>query len=143
MQNEQTVSGPESIVTSLEMSKRLKEAGWPQDNSCFVLHDVDGVNGVITPRGTHATYMLYDTAMPTAEEIENSLRDEDGDIPNVEVNGKWYMLHKSWDYYSLIGLEDKSDILKEFPRDARHENGADLVAEVYCYLAEKNLLPTP
>ncbi len=65
------MTSPENIVVSLEMARRLKEAGWPQDNSCFYwLRCGDGKDDFSVSRtDVGRNSMVESFAAPTAEEL--------------------------------------------------------------------------
>lgn len=144
----------EQITVSLEWAKKLKEAGWTQEGLlwwCQWTNDESPPSQVwrLEYVATEDDFVTVTggswerCSAPTFEEITEKFRDEDGDIPNVQIRKKWYRLHMNWDFFSLLNIENDDDCLIQFPRDCRHDSMADLAAQVYCYLAENNLLPTP
>ncbi len=127
---------PESITVSLEWAKKLKEAGWPQDEQT--------VNhwrrkGEIYSVGGFTTWCL---AAPTAEEILRRLPDYIGtEYVLVTVRdhpeNKWSV---NYIRISEKGVNYHPD--HEFrARPCDGDSLANAAAAMWCYLAENKLLP--
>lgn len=137
-----TSSQPSAITVSLEWAKRLKEAGWPQEESLswhWTYRASGGYGGLKHGRFWRNKYLARGEAhkdcypafaAPTAEEILRELPDN-----MVEVNDKWYLLNIAHRYCSLTDEDDEP--LVEFSGDTL----VDSLAAMYCYLANHSLLP--
>lgn len=144
MQNEQTLSGPDAIVTSLDWSKKLKEAGWPQESTFFwaraarldeweVVIDAeiswignDNIKGSGCGCCERDDELADKFAAPTAEEILRRLPRTVGEaelaLNHGPIDGEpWYIF-----YPGVRGIRDFSL--------------ANAAAAMYCYLAENKLL---
>jgi hypothetical protein len=165
MTNAPSTTGPESIVTSLDWSKKLKEAGWPQDvchfkycgghtwfhddqeNGKFEPCEYDGVleSDEYCPRAELTCE--FTLAAPTAEEVLRRLppivraRHEGGDeIGCPEM--KWYPTLIPA-HFTVGYMGDKHWITHGekmlFFEDASLANAA---AQMYIHLSQNNLLPS-
>lgn len=124
-----TPSAPESIVPSLDWCKKLKEAGWPQNEDSSVYwwsYVVRAATGewswkVNPKQGGYETY-----AAPTAEEILRRFPEEIKTA--IRVN-----------YWPSVGWRVQYDV----PNGCACTFGslADSLAGIYCRLAEQKLLP--
>jgi len=161
------IIGPSSIVTSLELSKKLKEAGWPQeydDDSCTLPHPDHGTyfcweneerpctSFACNCGKTHGKWKVNKRednnfnpffAAPTVEEVLRKLPPT-----MLRKNGNTYSLHfqrknlfeDGWEvsYYRVKdGMELAPATLPAFA-----DTLANAAAAMFCYLAEHNLLPT-
>lgn len=150
----------EQQVTSLELAKQLKEAGYPQDESLF-MWDWEGklrvgINGVNTPH--------YKTAYPDTLKIET---DECFAAPTVaelgeklprtlylddEVRGKgayeiylfwpdrggdWWLTYEKEEDFRRVFLLDGSNAQEIHIKD---KNEANARAKMWLYLKKENLL---
>lgn len=132
----------ESITVSLEMAKKLKEAGWEQKDCSHYWTDKEICVSEFQANVSDTKLIgLAETAAPTAEEVLRELE------PSIEVGGeRLYLLisddrdwigDESWDIcYSkdrLLG----GDVW------VRHKQGfAGACAKMWIHLKENNLLPT-
>lgn len=144
---------PEQNVTSLEWSKKLKEAGWPQEDSVFrwaiqkwgdyhvepfVEYALVGeMWNPITQEPHHKTHTLI--AAPTAEEILRRL--PDCIEPDFRIFVDRRLPSKKW----TVNYRTPIDAL--IPRKAKtmHEETsvtlANAAAAMWIYLKENSLLP--
>lgn len=129
---------PESIVVSLEWARKLKEAGWPQEDSlmCWIRSTDTYTDKVSLSRRTLPKNRL--AASPTAEEILRRLprylpwKDDSDNMAALFVN----VFPSSYRVgYSPQWTQDAWST-----PDA--ETLADAAAGCYCYLSENNLLPS-
>ncbi len=126
---------PESITVSLDMARKLKNAGWLQSESHFIFIHSDADTKLWSrwntggePRGGYIDGSMS-WAAPTAEEILRRLPAEVDDeslyVSSQRYNGLWVV------YYGVHG--------------ERHQHLDDTLANaaaaMYCYLAEQKLLP--
>lgn len=128
---------PESICVSLEMAKRLKEAGWSQEDSPFVWTN-NSINRVVYRRnlltgGTRKRSFIY--AAPTAEEIlrrlPKSCATKNRMIHRLSINcngGKRWNIFYGKDAFDSPIAVDPDDSL------------ANAAAAMTCYLVEQGLL---
>ena len=140
------MSNPESITVSLDWAKKLKEAGWPQTGQCFywIAHKGKGMAAVAfykhVQNGRYGKSVVFGAA-PTAEEILRRLPEAIYLGPEREAlylsvmpdDYKWIVL------YSPEYDQRRCDKENFWKRD--RESLANASAAMYCYLAEKKLLP--
>ena len=137
-----SATGPESIVTSLDWSKKLKEAGWPQDDSYLFW-----CRHPISPEpnewelGKSIIACLYpDTeffAAPTAEEILRRLPRYLASTGGLNMTLTITPYADKWTVeYLLPELGYDNSVLPQ-----THVSLANAAAAMYCYLAEQKLLP--
>lgn len=137
---------PEPIIgTSLEWSKNMKEAGWPQDTvQHFEWHRFSLENSVkewyLECYFEHEDLSLESVAAPTAAEIMVQL-------PNIiDIEGIPYALKVAkisthYCVYYETGAPDFHE--KCWPiAGVMEQTLADALAGMYCLLAERNLLPS-
>lgn len=145
----------ESIVPSLEMCKKLKEAGWPQDDAVWywvghMLNDkMQPTSWTLWPREKEEyreQWKPHIHAAPTAEEILRRLPDE---IPiNAGLKGSdyWIEIAKSSHWgstpWEIRYRENGTLLLWDNPEPIRAATLANAAAAMYCYLAEQKLLPS-
>lgn len=133
------MTNPESIVTSLDWSKKLKEAGWPQNEGHFSWYRYSLTNSAKEwyvecqwqNEGNHLEWM----AAPTAEDILRRLPERLPGVFGDESLLQIQPLHgmSGWSvFYHSLGDDDHSD-----------KSLANAAAAMYYYLAEQKLLPTP
>ncbi len=159
------MSAPESIVTSLDWSRKLEKAGWPQDAGLFywqcphrrttrsgrvIRHPDNLVTVEALPRKTDGAPDIDNVALsfayfaaPTAEEILRRLpglrETEKGEI--VQLHARPYTpprgtLVPRWE---LIWMANSG---RMWLRPSIVEDTlANAAAAMYCYLAEQKLLP--
>lgn len=140
-------SAPESIVVSLEWAKKLKEAGWPQEDWVFCW----SIRGRVARRGETVDVLRFrhnlgvcdsrrpidPIAAPTAEEILRRLprhlpwKDDSDNTATLFVN--------------IFPSSYRVGYSPQWTKDAWSspdaESLADAAAGCYCYLAEQKLLP--
>ncbi len=137
---------PESIVTSLEWSKKIKQAGWPQKEALwFWVHHY---------RAASDEYLweLFERdeddkvnehlAAPTAEEILRKLPEEyvAKDGKRLELScGKKIKQHGLGYYVTYETPREPHDCDEACCTNDKHSL-ANAAAAMYCYLAENNLL---
>ena len=144
-------SGPESIVTSLEWSKKLKEAGWERDAAHWYWnlyrHSSEGEKWFLEcpfDIDVDHPYKLA-IAAPTAEEIlrrlpfsvEHKVKTSNGQVQN---------------YVSYITPHREKEGWQLFLRNSHRRPRTIWVTEIlslanaaaacYCYLEENNLFPS-
>lgn len=150
-------NSPESIVVSLEWSKKLKEAGYRQrarflfwikycDNPKVSPDKIEYFEWGSNRRGEvglemNGTTHLDFYAAPTAEEILRELPD------TISIGNKGYSLsidaiccgenEKTWTEWEVCYQNDD-----EMPISFIDVSIANAAACMYCHLAENNLLPT-
>lgn len=140
---------PESIVTSLELSRKLKDAGYWESTAHWWIYpnekhpDWPSKPFLITEFERdhyHQEEDVYDQliAAPTAEEILRKLPDSvDTDI-DVEILGMGRNDDGNW----IVWYSCDDTTHNQTP--VRIENSlANAAAAMYCYLAEQKLLPSP
>ena len=132
------IIGPSSIVTSLEWSKKLKEAGWPQDDYLFIWRGPAPQHGrpdwnLGECFDTHANDGCF--AAPTAEEI---LRKLPKLIVHKEIHSRLYITPYENDYE--VGYSPQWN--EGIKLNRAEESLADAAAAMFVFLAEQKLLPT-
>ncbi len=129
----------ESITTSLEWSKKLKDAGWRQMDCQFYWHQRMGKEWELltieqSNRARVLRWAQTFIAAPTAEEILRRLPRSRGDYNGLQAtteDANWRVGY--WD--SPSDMPSKAD----FSADTL----ANAAASLYCYLAENKLLSSP
>lgn len=130
-------TGPESIVTSLDCSVKLRNAGWSQDDATFWHHynsdsDARWIDG---SRGT------WGIAAPTAEEVLRRLPRTlkimmDGMlIAFPEGNGKWTV-----GYEHTASARRGLMMIEATPQE--EDTLANAAAAMWIHLKQNNLLPS-
>jgi hypothetical protein len=115
---------PESITVGLEWAKKLKEAGWPQDQSQFHwLRRGDQWDVSFWREGGRLGFD-EGIASPTAEEILRRLPEH-------------FQVWRSHGMWSCDNGLDQSQWMKDY------DSAANAAASMYVYLAEHSLLPKP
>jgi hypothetical protein len=152
----------ESIVTSLEWSRKLKEAGWPQpvqDAAPFwfwyeeKLHLMSGRetdSGCYGPCWSYKDGHIDDwsfenrnphisaiAAAPTAEEILRRLPEEFGECC---LDAHRFLAHEG---FWRVCYEVIDDGKHDMPHHVLGDTLANAAAAMYCYLAENALLTPP
>lgn len=131
---------PESIVVSLDWAKKLKEAGWLQNETMFLL-EADGLNAKLirsAEGATRATSPFSYFSAPTAEEILRRLpkicviQKE-----RVELCCHWSITRQPGVFYHTFDGGHASEEIVE----CCEETLANAAAAMYCYLDSNNLLP--
>ena len=147
------MTAPESIVTSLDWSEKLKEAGWPQDSAfwwCKWTNDKTPPSQEWRLEYVATEYDFVTVtggawerfAAPTAEEILRRLP------PSLDLDGCYCRLVARKEIHISGGVDkggwlagyegrDTEDV-SEFQCGSSLTNAA---AAMYCYLAEQKLLP--
>lgn len=123
------------ITTSLELSKRLKEAGYPQGESHFY-YEIDGKESRRVCRYSGELGRNVDShyASPTAEEILKELPKEDNDFGTLAVtwdDSRWCV-----GYYTFGKRGEK-----QWNSFIHQGSLCDSLATMYLHLKEHNLLP--
>lgn len=121
------MTSPESIVVDLAHAKLLKEAGWPQEMSYFVVFTIDSPSAsanaldYFARREDDLGLIPVDElfAAPTASELLHHIEAETG-----------------WDRQQSLRR------LSEFVGTAPDRILSNDVADWWCYLAKNGLLPT-
>ncbi|CAN5475199.1 hypothetical protein BH11PLA2_BH11PLA2_29810 [soil metagenome] len=128
---------PESITVSLDWAKKLKDAGWPQENGLHYWHGWEGDKNTFLRAtdgrvGTiNAFHQMF--AAPTAEEILRRLPEylTDGEL-------RYYLnLFPAWVIRYSYPDDEMGSIIKCHNRDSSLANAA---AAMWCNLAEQKLL---
>ncbi|HEV7278874.1 MAG TPA: hypothetical protein VGN57_01570 [Pirellulaceae bacterium] len=152
------MNSPESITVSLDWSRKLKEAGWPQGADSSLFSWIEGWHGAEWPDGRPFEKDVYyrnfaidildsyfhegttgvSFAAPTAEEILQRLPQE---LRRDEFGREWHL--SCWPIGSYWRLCYASADMKIEQHHERGESLANAAAAMYCYLAENKLLPTP
>ena len=149
------MSNPEQIVVSLEMAKRLKEAGWEQEGTFF--HWICGSNAwrevqnievwekIEGEWGTGREVKdLEHYSAPTAEEIILTLPKgwkfrEQSQEEYISKNGDPYVKN------GIIAVYYSWESQQKFPHEISCGEGnslADSAAEMWLFLKKENLLPS-
>jgi hypothetical protein len=140
-----STTGPESIVTSLDWSKKLKEAGWSQEGSTFYWQE---------HQPTHEFHVWFRDvlhlsevkvpglcfAAPTAEEI---LRRLPKDI--TKNDGSCYALEVYFcaeDGNCLVYKPMIRGQIMQLADAANKDSLANAAAAMWVYLSEQKLLPS-
>ena len=123
---------PESIVTSLDWSEKLKDAGFPQATQMWWAYDpnhefVDGFSVYLS-----RPERLSEIAAPTAEEILRRLPDE--------LSGHVLCTCRSGKTWAIGYATDDPEWMEDAYFDTV-DTLANAAAAMYCYLAEQKLLP--
>lgn len=132
------------ITVSLDMAKKLKEAGWPHLDTVHYWCHLDGVYVAIALQHPREN----EIAAPTAEEILWRLPEE---IPydavgTLKGSDFWLEIAKSrfWGNtpWEIRYRENAGMTFWDCPEPIRADTLANAVAAMYCYLADQKLLPT-
>lgn len=149
------MSKPESIAVSLEMAKKLKAAGWPQEDSVFhwQWHEDDGEWPSFSAPSEWSCYQMeaslddYDDgdcfAAPSAEEILRRL-------PEKFTHGEPYCLYAAITFRGhtlgngwYVGYRNFAEGKAHPEIDGQDADTlANAMAKMYCYLADNKLLPS-
>lgn len=143
------MTSPASITTDLQWSRRLKEAGFPQDSvwhwrfwhnvpGDYILCDEEDIHELSKPEESDGLLEYF--AAPTAEEILRRLPKTLDHwlldcLPNPDED-LWAV-----SYFSAIDPEQPTHpaIQEVLPCEA--DTLANAAARMYCHLAENKLLP--
>lgn len=140
----------EQIVVSLEWAKKLKEAGWPQENACFYFKEYDE-----SKETEKAEYLrsIHRDAMPFIDaRFANVIRDKPyyilyAALTAEELLGKLPKEYK--DAALTITWDDSRWCVGYYPFGSKdpfwesfiHQGCLpDSLACLYCYLSEQKLL---
>lgn len=125
-----------SICTSLELSKKLKEVGFPQESLFYWWVDVeDSDEEKIDPEvgiGKSRVSFMENISAPTAEEIGRELPEY------LYKTGANYFLKMM---SGIIYFKAQSADGKIFDTPSSSKSEANARAKMYIYLKENNLLP--
>ena len=154
------IIGPSSIVTSLEWSKKLKEAGWNQKQPNFLWVEFFNTSSTV-PKERLSSLIRIDEwhgcdceqpykdrsylkslsryAAPTAEEILRRLP-----MDRVRL-GQYFMMNvpKKGDSGNRWYVSYKKYVSREDTHEEHGDTIANAAAAMFCYLAEHKLLPNP
>lgn len=119
---------PEEIVTSLDWSKKLEEAGWPQDQSIFWWKYEVTFSGNFWMVGQRPHKDAEKFAAPTAEEILRRLPKEELTIRHR--NSLWMI--------DFLRFDENGNKTHSYIFEG--DTLANAAAACYCYLAEQKLL---
>jgi hypothetical protein len=132
------MNNPESLVTSLALSKELKEAGWEQDNLFIYVQKQpekksDTEHWDIWRRNTTQVENVFDwLSAPTAEEILRILPDiidERAGLLVYRDRGDWCVAYEWIPNGGFRNLEVENSL-------------ANAAAQCWLYLKKNNLLPS-
>lgn len=142
------MNNPESIVVSLEMAKRLKEAGFPQDEEMefwWMFEEAEDPDDQWACLGQDSDYFFNrktDFAAPTAEEILRRLPAEFKEEPKWKdgIGETWKLgMYKLRESFWWVGYGYPDMLRTKHTETAK--TLANAAAAMYCYLAENSLLP--
>lgn len=142
-----TTNGPESIVVSLEMAKKLKEAGWRQSSngignfgSPTLIEDLTRGDGGLSGR-----YFKW-CQRPDGEIYLGTMWDNYANIADAPTAEEILRRLPSWEAFmnqGHYGVRCKVTGLKEGDRKGFiADTLANAAAAMFCHLSKHNLLPS-
>lgn len=134
----------EEITTDRELSKQLKEVGFPQDNIYACKHSPDlndeSFNTVTSPIDAIIKREHEWIASPTAEEL---LKELPGYVIKDDIKYRFYVEYNAAldnIYCGYRCMEKDNMFMPLFDRRVEQANLCIPFAEIYIYLANNNLL---
>lgn len=130
-----------SPITSLDWSKKLKDAGWPQVSPLNTWWIEEGDTHVFWPQ-VRSTANRKGFAAPTAAEILALLPERISEKKQAGMTADFLRIMPTVDGLWRVYYKNKARKGARCTRYAFESKSlADAAAEMYCLLAQNNLLP--